>query len=72
MKTIYVLSDSTGETAERVIRAALSQFYDDDVRVHRLFKVSTQSDVQQALSIAVLAPRTCCLYSCRSAFVRGG
>ena len=56
MKTIYVLSDSTGETAERVIRAALSQFYDGDVRVHRLFKVSSQSDVQQALSVAVSTP----------------
>ncbi|HEX9078370.1 MAG TPA: kinase/pyrophosphorylase, partial [Desulfuromonadaceae bacterium] len=33
MKTIYVFSDSTGGTAERVIRAALSQFYDGDVKV---------------------------------------
>jgi regulator of PEP synthase PpsR (kinase-PPPase family) len=56
MKTIYLLSDSTGETAERVIRAALSQFYEDDVRVHRLFKVSSQADVQQALSVAALNP----------------
>lgn len=56
MKIIYVLSDSTGETAERVIRAALSQFYEDDVRVHRLFKVSTQMDVQQALAVAVHEP----------------
>lgn len=56
MKTIYVLSDSTGETAERVIRAALSQFYDGDVRVHRLFKVITQLDVQKALSVAVATP----------------
>jgi regulator of PEP synthase PpsR (kinase-PPPase family) len=56
MKIIYVLSDSTGETAERVIRAALSQFYDGDVRVHRLFKVSTQIDVHNALSVVVLAP----------------
>jgi regulator of PEP synthase PpsR (kinase-PPPase family) len=53
MKVIYVLSDSTGETAERVIRAALSQFYEDDVRVQRLFKVSSQADIQQALAIAV-------------------
>lgn len=52
MKSIYVLSDSTGETAERVIRAALSQFSDVDVRVHHLPKVSTQSDIQQALSVA--------------------
>src|ERR1035437_412368 len=56
MKTIYVLADSTGRTAERVIRAALSQFYDEDVRVHRLSKVCSQLDVQQALSIAVLTP----------------
>jgi len=56
MKVIYVLSDSTGETAERVIRAALSQFYEDDVRVQRLFKVSTQADVQQALTVAVHEP----------------
>jgi len=56
MKTIYVLSDSTGETAERVIRAALSQFYDDDVRVHRLFKVSTQAEVLQALAVAAFTP----------------
>lgn len=56
MKTIYVLSDSTGETAERVMRAALSQFYDEDVRVHHLFKVSTQADVKQALSIVVHTP----------------
>jgi regulator of PEP synthase PpsR (kinase-PPPase family) len=56
MKTIYVLSDSTGETAERVIRAALSQFYEEDVRVHRLGKVSSSSDIQQALSVAAHTP----------------
>ncbi|MDD2899849.1 MAG: kinase/pyrophosphorylase [Desulfuromonadaceae bacterium] len=55
-KTIYILSDSTGETAERVIRAALSQFYDEDVRVHHLFKISSQADVQQALSVVVATP----------------
>jgi len=56
MKTIYVLSDSTGETAERVIRAALSQFYDENVRVHRLFQVRSQADVQQAMSVAANDP----------------
>lgn len=56
MKTIYVLSDSTGETAERVIRAALSQFYEEDVRVQRLFQIRNQADVQQAMSIAVHEP----------------
>jgi len=56
MKTIYILSDSTGETAERVIRAALSQFYDCDVRVHRLSKISSQLDVQNALASAASTP----------------
>ncbi|MDD5284576.1 MAG: kinase/pyrophosphorylase [Desulfuromonadaceae bacterium] len=56
MKTIYVLSDSTGETAERVIRAALSQFYDEDVRVQRLSQVRTQAEVQQAMSVAAHDP----------------
>ena len=56
MKTIYVLSDSTGETAERVIRAALSQFYEEDVRVQRLFQIRSQADVQQAMSIAIHDP----------------
>ena len=56
MKTIYVLSDSTGETAERVIRAALSQFYDEEVRVHRLSQVRSQADVQQAMSVAAHDP----------------
>ena len=56
IKTIYVLSDSTGETAERVTRAALSQFYDEDVRVHRLFQVRSQADVIQAMSVAMHDP----------------
>jgi regulator of PEP synthase PpsR (kinase-PPPase family) len=55
-KVIYVVSDSTGETAERVIRAALSQFYDEDVRIHRLCQIRNQADVQQALSVAVNEP----------------
>jgi regulator of PEP synthase PpsR (kinase-PPPase family) len=56
MKSIYVLSDSTGETAERVIRAALSQFYIEDVRVQRLFQIRTQPEVQQAISVVLQDP----------------
>lgn len=56
MKNIYVLSDSTGETAERVVRAALSQFGTPDVRLVRLSKVSSQQDVQQALGTASAEP----------------
>ncbi len=56
MKIIYVISDATGETAERVIKAALSQFYDEDVRVQRLCQIRNQADVRQAMSVAVLDP----------------
>jgi len=50
MKKIYVLSDSTGETAERVVRAALSQFGSTDVRIVRLAKVGNQQELQQAVA----------------------
>lgn len=50
MKKIYILSDSTGETAERVVRAALSQFGGSDVQVVRLAKVANQQEVQQAVA----------------------
>jgi hypothetical protein len=53
---IYVISDSTGETAERVIRAALSQFYDNEVRVQRLRQVRNQDDIHQALSVVFHEP----------------
>ncbi len=52
-KNIYVLSDSTGETAERVVRAALSQFGKADVRIRRLSKVSNQQEVQQTMQTVV-------------------
>ena len=56
MKTIYVISDATGETAERVIKAALSQFYDEEVRVLRLCRIQNEADVQQAMAVAVSEP----------------
>lgn len=56
MKIIYVISDATGETAERVIRAALSQFYYDEVKVVRLCQIHNDSDVQQAMSVVIRDP----------------
>lgn len=56
MKRIYVISDATGETAERVIRAALSQFYYEEVRVVRLCQIHNENDVQQAMSVAIAEP----------------
>jgi len=56
MKVIYVISDATGETAERVIRAALSQFYYEEVKVERLCQIHNVTDVQQAMSVVVHEP----------------
>jgi regulator of PEP synthase PpsR (kinase-PPPase family) len=56
MKRIYVISDATGETAERVIRAALSQFYYEEVRVVRLCQIHNENDVRQAMSVAIAEP----------------
>ncbi len=56
MKRVYVISDATGETAERVIRAALSQFYYDEVKVVRLCQIHNENDVQQAMSVAIAEP----------------
>lgn len=55
-RIIYVISDSTGETAERVIRAALSQFRDSDARVQRLCQIRNQDDVHEALAVAIHEP----------------
>jgi len=55
-KPIYIISDSTGETAERVIRAALSQFYDEPVRIQRLFQIRSEADINQAMSLVLHEP----------------
>jgi regulator of PEP synthase PpsR (kinase-PPPase family) len=56
MKYIYILSDSTGETAERVIRAALSQFYEGDVKVQLFIQIRTEDEIFSALSIVKQTP----------------
>jgi regulator of PEP synthase PpsR (kinase-PPPase family) len=48
-RTIDVLSDSTGETAERVIRAALLQFPRGDVELRRHVRVRTRERVEPIL-----------------------
>lgn len=48
-RTIDVLSDSTGETAERVLRAALLQFPRGDVELRRHVRVRTRESVEPIL-----------------------
>src|SRR3954447_21703916 len=49
MNHVYLLSDATGETVERVARAALTQFKDVDVRLHRFGQMRTCEDIIRAL-----------------------
>ncbi len=49
---IFVVSDSTGETAERVVRAALLQFPDERVRVRLFTRVRDQEAVAEVLKKA--------------------
>lgn len=49
MNHVYLLSDATGETVERVARAALTQFKDVDVRLHRAGQIRNRDDVIRAL-----------------------
>jgi len=53
MQHIYLLSDATGETVERVVRAALSQFRNVDIKLHRWNNLRTQQDVLKALDDAL-------------------
>jgi hypothetical protein len=50
--TIFVVSDSTGETAERVVRAALLQFPDHRVRVRLVTRVRDRAAVEEVLTKA--------------------
>lgn len=47
---MYLLSDSTGETVERVVRAALSQFQGGNSRLHRLSGLRSRADIDEALA----------------------
>ncbi len=51
-KPIFVVSDSTGETAERVVRAALLQFPEQRVRVRLFTRIRDEAAVVQVLDKA--------------------
>uniref|UniRef100_A0A831XEI5 Putative pyruvate, phosphate dikinase regulatory protein n=1 Tax=Geobacter metallireducens TaxID=28232 RepID=A0A831XEI5_GEOME len=56
MRHIYLFSDATGETVERVLRAALSQFRDVEARIHRMSKIRSREDVLSALEEVLKEP----------------
>lgn len=49
---VYIVSDSLGETADQVAKAALSQFDDDLFRVVRMPKISTASQIEDIVHAA--------------------
>jgi [pyruvate, water dikinase]-phosphate phosphotransferase / [pyruvate, water dikinase] kinase len=52
---VYLLSDATGETAEKIVMAALTQFQQKDVRIKRVSNVRSKNEVYEALDEALKA-----------------
>jgi len=50
---VYLLSDATGETAEKIVMAALTQFRDKVVRIKRISNVRGKNQVYEALDEAL-------------------
>ncbi|WP_233104096.1 pyruvate, water dikinase regulatory protein [Haliangium ochraceum] len=53
MKTIMVISDATGETAERMVRAAILQFQDTPINIRTYARVRLESEMEQVIERAV-------------------
>lgn len=51
-KKVLLLSDATGETAEKMVSAALTQFHHDDAQVTRVSNVRSKNQVYAALDKA--------------------
>ena len=56
MSKLFIVSDATGGTAERVVQAALVQFADADVQIERRSKVRTVDRVRQVVEEAAAQP----------------
>jgi [pyruvate, water dikinase]-phosphate phosphotransferase / [pyruvate, water dikinase] kinase len=59
---IHIVSDSTGDTAARVARAAQSQFEDFETELHRHARVKTREQLARALESAA-GPRAAVFYT---------
>ena len=44
--TVYIISDSTGETAQTVVHAALSQFNSDDIKLKLFAHIESIKDIK--------------------------
>lgn len=50
---LYLLSDATGETAEKMVMAALTQFRKKDIRINRISHVRTKNAIYEVLDDAL-------------------
>jgi len=48
--TVYIISDSTGETAQNVVHAALSQFNSDDIKLKLFAHIESKKDISGIIS----------------------
>lgn len=55
-RTVFILSDSTGDTASRVVRAALKQFMSEGLAIRRFPNVLRQSEVRSIVEEASRGP----------------
>jgi len=53
---LYLFSDATGETVERVVRAVLTQFRDVEIRLHRFNQIRSESTLLEAVEVAARQP----------------
>lgn len=56
MRHIYLFSDATGETVERVLQAAISQFRDVDIKLHKMNRLRSRSEILAALEEVLKQP----------------
>ncbi|MBN2645846.1 MAG: kinase/pyrophosphorylase [Desulfuromonadaceae bacterium] len=52
IQTVFLLSDATGETAEKIVSAALTQFQQQGARLKRISNVRSKNQVYEALDLA--------------------
>ncbi len=60
---VYIVSDSVGETAELVVKAAVSQFNGSNVEIRRIPYVEDKGTIQEVVQIAKKSEGVNCLHT---------
>ena len=56
MIDLYLLSDATGETVDRVVRAVLSQYPDVEIKLNRFNKLRSEEEILEAVDAVASQP----------------